>query len=327
MNKTILLSCLSAFLFSVLATGLVRIYSLKKQILDIPNERSSHITPTPRGGGIAIVTTFFLSILCLFFTDRIDANLFYALAGGGFAIAAIGYYDDIFSMKARWRFLIHFFAACWAAYWIEGFSINVLLTLLGIIWCINFYNFMDGIDGLAGSEGIFLSIASGIMFWLAGAMNLAFAMWLLSAAIIGFTLWNWPPAKIFLGDVGSGFLGYIFSVFGLYSINKNYASVSFWWIILSIFLCDSTFTLLYRIYQGKNWYSAHHEHAYQHLVSFGATHKLITSCILLINFFILFPLAYAVLYYPTKAFWFAVATTLFLFLIWFKIKLLPIKNS
>jgi len=325
----IIFSCLVAFLFSTGLTWTTRIFAIRRSILDIPNERSSHLLPTPRGGGIAIVITFIIAMFYLKHRGWIDANLAWAIAGGGLIIAAVGYCDDVRSIKARFRILLHFLAAAWAVYWLGGFPILILgsikfylhawgivLAVIGIVWCINLYNFMDGIDGLAGSEGIFVSVASGIALWCAGANQLPLMMYLLAATIAGFTLWNWPPAKIFLGDVGSGFLGYIFATLGLYTVNTTLLPVSFWIIILAVFLCDSTFTLIYRIIQRKQWYAAHREHAYQQLIAHGASHKKVTLTILLFNCCVLFPIAMTILFWPSQTAWVVGFLLLGLCVIW-----------
>lgn len=329
----IVLSCFLALLLSATLTGLVRLYALHKAILDIPNERSSHQIPTPRGGGIAIALTFILSLLWLNYQHLIATNLMWAIIGGGSAVGIISYCDDIRSIKIRWRILVHFLAAVWALYWIGGCSTlefgagkidlnlgGTFLTIVGIVWCINLYNFMDGIDGLAGSEGMFIGLVSGAALCLAGAFPLALTIWLLTAAIAGFTLWNWPPAKIFLGDVGSSFLGYTFAVIALYTINNNFLPFSFWWIIAGIFICDATFTLLSRMYQRKRWYSAHREHAFQHIMTFGANHKQVTLSIIVLNCCVLLPAACATLYWPAQAFWIMVVSTLCLWITWSWIK-------
>jgi Fuc2NAc and GlcNAc transferase len=330
---------LFAFVLSAAITWIMRVYALRKAIFDIPNERSSHCIPTPRGGGVAIVLTFILSLLWLRESRWIESGITYALIGGGLMIAAIGYCDDVYSSKARTRIFIHFLAAVWALHWLGGYAVLDLgswkihfpmvgytLALIGIIWCINLYNFMDGIDGLAGSEGIFVGLGSGIALVWSGTPDLALVLWLLTASIAGFTIWNWPPAKIFLGDVGSGFLGYVFAVIGLYTINKGLLPISFWWVILAIFLCDATFTLVYRAYQGKPWYSAHREHAYQRLIAYGATHKQVTASILFVNCFLLLPAAYATIYWPTKSLWFIVGSIICLWLVWTWINRLRPKN-
>lgn len=336
LHSQIILGCLLVFLFSTLITWLTCIYAVRKKIIAIPNERSSHQIPTPQGGGIAIVLTFIVAVLWLGLYGLIEPHLVWALAGS-VAIAVIGYCDDMYNVKIRWRIVIHFFMACWAVYWLHGFSIldlgshkvnlnwmGSVLAVFGITWCINLYNFMDGIDGLAGSEALFAAVASGLALWIIGDLNTAFMLWLLAAAVAGFTLWNWPPAKIFLGDVGSCFLGYVLAVFAIHSANKSLLPIAFWFILLAVFICDSTFTLFLRILQRKRWYSAHREHAYQHLVQYGISHKQITTSIFILNILLLLPLAFAVLFWPLKTLWFLLGTIICLFLLWSTIKSLRI---
>lgn len=179
---------------------------------------------------------------------------------------------------------------------------------------------MDGIDGLAGTEAIFISVAVSIPLYIMGTFQLALLLWILCGAIAGFLLWNWPPAKIFMGDVGSGFLGYIFAVISLYTMNNLQLSFVFWSITMGIFLCDATFTVLYRIYQKKRWYDAHSEHAYQQMIALGFSHRVITMSILFLNFFILLPLALTSFYFPAQSIWIALNTMIGLWILWYWIK-------
>src|SRR3990167_3542229 len=324
---------LLALLFSMCLTNIVRHYAIRKTILDIPNERSSHQIPIPRGGGVSIAIISCLSILTLGFLNFLEPRLVLALAGGGILVAAIGYGDDVYSIKVRWRFLAHFVASSWAVYWLGGFPIldlgsiklslhwiGSLFAVAGIIWCINFYNFMDGIDGLAGTEGVFIGIAASVPLYIAGEYHLAFLLWILSAAIAGFLFWNWLPAKIFMGDTGSGFLGFIFAVIALYTVNQSFISAAFWFIIVGVFASDATFTLIHRIYKKKSWYIAHREHAYQHLVSLGIDHSWVTLSILFFNLFILCPIALSAIYWPQYTIWFISITIISLWLLWFGIR-------
>jgi Fuc2NAc and GlcNAc transferase len=321
------------FLFSLLMTWLMRNYAIRKNIMDVPNQRSSHIIPTPRGGGMAIVISFSLGVAGLAISGFIAANLALALLGGGIGVAAIGYIDDVYKVAARWRILAHLAIAIWAVYWLKGLPIvdlgtwkfalhnnGILLALIGIIWSINLYNFMDGIDGLAGSEGLFVSLAAGVALWFSNQPTMAFLLLFLAATIAGFTWLNWPPAKIFLGDAGSGFLGYVFAVLTLYTANTNSLPIVFWLIILAIFICDATFTLLYRILQGKQWYAAHREHAYQHLICWGASHKQVTLGIFLVNVLLILPVALLAQYAPWNACWLMLSLLAGLFVTWITIK-------
>lgn len=290
-------------LLSVYITSFIRKYFLRKAILDIPNERSSHTMPTPRGGGIAVAFTFFLGVLYYFYMGVISFDLMMAILGGGIIIALVGYLDDLYSISARNRALCHAFAAGWALYWLGGFAtldigfwqvhlgwLGTLLALVGIVWVINLYNFMDGIDGLAGSEAVFVSLVMGGLLWAMHIVDIASLCFLLAAATAGFLIWNWPPAKIFLGDVGSGLLGFVFAVLAIASANQHMISITNWIILLGVFIFDATFTLIHRIWRKEQWYSAHREHIYQRLIQKGASHKQVTIWITVFNLGILFPL-------------------------------------
>jgi Fuc2NAc and GlcNAc transferase len=327
------------FIISLLLTMAMRRYALHKKILDIPNHRSSHQLPTPRGGGMAIVLSFTLAVLYLGSIETIPMHLVIALTGGGLAVAAIGYMDDLYHAPTLWRMLGHVCVALWAVFWLQGFPhldlgtwqfalphVGILIAVIGIVWCINLYNFMDGIDGLAGSEGLFVALASGLVLWFSGQTHLALMLLLLAAAIAGFTTLNWPPAKIFLGDAGSGFLGYVFSVSALYTANTRTLSLIFWLIILAVFICDATFTLIYRVWQRKKWYAAHREHAYQHLIAYGASHQQVTLSIGVLNIFLVLPVAFLTLQWPYQGFWLMGGMMLLLFVIWLVIKSLKLKD-
>lgn len=329
----LVLALILTFSLSLSLTWLTRSYAIRKNILDIPNQRSSHHVPTPRGGGLGIVVSFLLALLGMYWAGYVAISLFYALMGGGIAIAAIGYADDVYTLNSRWRILTHAIAAIWAVYWLHGFPVldvgtwqfilgykGSILAVIGIIWCINFYNFMDGIDGLAGAEGLFLALTSSLALVLMHETNVACLLLLLAVSIAGFTVLNWPPAKIFMGDIGSGFLGYIFGVMAISTTRHGAVNMTFWLIIMAVFICDATFTLSLRALQGKRWYAAHKEHAYQYLVSFGATHKTVTLAISGINFLLLLPLALLTLYQPMLGIWSLATVTASLWVTWASIK-------
>jgi Fuc2NAc and GlcNAc transferase len=336
----IILMLVLIYLFSFFMTAWLRRYAIRKNILDIPNQRSSHVIPTPRGGGVAIVVSFACALIFLAYKKTIAVNVLCALLGGGLGIAAIGYADDLYKLPTLWRFLGHIMVAAWAVYWLNGFSNLALgawrfslphagfyVAVFAIVWCTNLYNFMDGIDGLAGSEGLFVALAASAALWVTGESNTAIMLLFLAASIAGFTYFNWPPAKIFMGDAGSGFLGYIFSVLALHTANTGKLPIIFWFIVLGIFICDATFTLLYRMLQGKKWYAAHREHAYQQLISRGASHSQVTLSILTMNVLLVSPLAFFTLFQPGRGFWLMTGLLLILFLIWFSIKIVKHKDA
>jgi Fuc2NAc and GlcNAc transferase len=260
-----------SLLFAVLATGLVRNYALKKNIIDTPVGRSSHTVPTPRGGGVSFVAATILACGVMFLLGNTTREVVEAVALGGGAVALAGWLDDRGGMRRRYRFAVHLLAAAWALWCIPcppviSFGVAELrwgwlghvFFFIALVWLINSYNFMDGIDGLAGWEGVSVPAVGAFLFMGSGS-GPALAT---AAAVSGFLVWNWPRARIFMGDVGSGFLGY---VLGVYWLSSSGLPGAFWgWpILLGVFLVDATLTLLLRMYRGENWRDGHCSHAYQ----------------------------------------------------------------
>jgi Fuc2NAc and GlcNAc transferase len=300
-----------AGLASTLVTGLVRHYLVTRNVLDIPNGRSSHSIPTPRGGGASIVLVFLLAILWLVREGALDSNIGWALTGGGLAIALAGFLDDHFHLSARMRLLIHFTAAGWALWRMGGMGplhlgwavwdwgwIGQVLAVVGLVWMINLYNFMDGIDGLAGLEALCVSGLGSILLASSGLAGLAETSLVLAAASAGFLVWNWPPAKIFMGDAGSGFLGFVFGVLAISSAREQPSLLWPWLILLAVFIVDSMLTLVRRLTGGSPWYQAHCSHAYQHAARQHGSHLKVTLAIAVINVIWLFPLGWAAYAWP-----------------------------
>jgi len=288
--------CLGSFVVSYALSAWIRSFALRKGILDIPNPRSSHVVATPRGGGLAFVIIFLAAVLAFLIVFPSHQSLWIALLGGGGLVSAVGWLDDRKGLSSWLRLFFYGLAIAWAIYWIGGLprietGIGVVrLGLLGygVGWFVTFtfvnlYNFMDGIDGLAAGEGLVVSIAAGGILAVAGDWELAVACWVLAAALAGFLRWNWPPAKIFMGDVGSNLLGFVFCILAIASENRGSMPVLVWVVLLSVFWVDGVATLTKRLLHGKPPYEAHREHAYQRAVQAGYSHQQVTSAILLIN--------------------------------------------
>jgi Fuc2NAc and GlcNAc transferase len=175
-----------------------------------------------------------------------------------------------------------------------------------LVWLTNLFNFMDGIDGLAGMEAVCVSVFGGILLFHGGLASYSQLFWLLAAASLGFLLWNWPPAKIFMGDVGSGFLGFTLGTLALFSSSSNSGLIWPWLILLAAFIVDATVTLLRRMFSRARWYEAHRSHAYQHAAQAWASHTKVTLAVAVINIGWLFPLAWAASRFPQAAPAFAV---------------------
>lgn len=298
-------------IFSFLLTELIQRYLLKNNLIDTPNERSSHTTPTPRGGGLSIVITFLTAVT---FIDFFTSDITIAIIGSGTVIAIIGFWDDHNHIAAKWRLLAHFAASFWILYWLGGipkiqiftYSIDagifgLILVAFLLVWLLNLFNFMDGIDGIAASEAIFISCGGAFFSWLNGLNGLLFISLALASSTIGFLILNWPPAKIFLGDVGSGFLGLMLGIIAYANIIED-GVVWVWLILFAVFLVDSGITLIRRIINGDKWYNAHCSHAYQHAARRWG-HKRVTLSVIIINLFWLFPLAVISHFQPNFGLW------------------------
>lgn len=295
---------LAVFACSWLMTLVLRRYALAKSLMDIPNERSSHKLPTPRGGGVSIVLGFVLSMPVLASLDGAGYHALYHILGAGLLVAIIGFADDHGHIAARWRLLGHFMAAAWVLFGLHGlgqiqvFGAPVDLGWLGnvlaafyLVWMLNLYNFMDGIDGIASAQAIFVSVAGSAIAWLTGNFSLVAMPLILAAAVAGFFVWNFPPARIFMGDAGSGFLGLILGVLSLEAGRQAPELLWSWLILLSVFIVDATVTLFRRLSRREKIYQAHCSHAYQYAARHYSSHKTVTLAVLAINLLWLLPLA------------------------------------
>jgi len=306
-----------AFVVAVVATGLMRRYALQRRLLDIPNRRSSHSSPTPRGGGVAIVTAFLVGVLAIAFDHQLNVGVATALVAGGGAIAAVGFLDDRRALRASVRFLVQLGAALVVVSLLGGISDRTLaqwglqghgvwlgatFAVLALVWVTNLFNFMDGIDGIAASESAFIAGAGAWIYWYHGGdAGLTIAMLCLAAASLGFLKWNWPPARIFMGDVGSGFIGFSVAGLGLATSSRGIVPIEIWVILGGVFLVDATVTLIRRVARGDRWFEAHRIHAYQHLARRWKSHSPVTILVILINFTWLLPWALVAADFPDRA--------------------------
>ena len=292
---------------ALLLTWVLRRYALSRSLIDIPNARSSHSVPTPRGGGVAIVVSFLGALPLMVGGGGLSWAAAVAMLGAGAFVALLGFLDDHGHIAARYRLLGHFSASAWALFWISGLPtvnfggvaldlgwIGHLLALLYLVWMLNLYNFMDGIDGIASIEALTACLGASLIYWLTGHGDMIWPPLLLAGAVVGFLYWNFPPARIFMGDAGSGFLGIIL---GILSLQAAWISPSFLWvwlILLGVFIVDATFTLGRRLVRGDKVYEAHRSHAYQFASRRFGKHLPVTFAVCLINMLWLLPVALGV---------------------------------
>jgi len=301
----ILMACLSYIL-----VGLFRSYALKKKILDHPNQRSSHLVPTPRGGGIVFPILWSIFLLIFYFVGFIELFYLSLFIFPAFLIGLVSFLDDSYSLPARYRFLAQLVAAIYSLIIVGGFpAINLgvitiywgwfgyIFMMLALVWSTNLYNFMDGIDGIAAIEALFVFGIGGYFIWSSGGNELAVIVWSMACIVFGFLLWNRPPAKIFMGDVGSTLLGFLVVLFAVVG-EKKYNVPGFLWVILyGMFWFDATITLIRRLIHGDKWYLAHRLHAYQRLQLQGWSHSKILLGAIIINIILSF-FAFLAFYFP-----------------------------
>lgn len=301
------------FVAAWIGTALVRRYGTKK-LLDVPNERSSHDRPVPRGGGAAIVLAFLAGAAALAWQGSMPGTLPAALIVGGGLVAAVGFWDDHVDLPARLRFALHVAAAVWsvallgpvqqvplgATTWTAPAWLAWPVSIVATVWLLNLYNFMDGIDGIAAGEAVCVSLAVLLIAHLVGVELPGLA--LLAAAAAGFLVLNWPPARIFMGDAGSGFLGYAFAAYLLFAANEDARLLWVWIIVLGLFWVDATVTLVRRLVAGQRWYAAHRSHAYQHAAQRFGGHLPVTLAVVAIDLLVLAPLAAAAAIRPDLAY-------------------------
>lgn len=295
------------FVVACLFTWLLRRYALARSLLDIPSARSSHRLPTPRGGGVAFVIAWLCALPVAAALGWLSWSLTCGLVGAGVWIAAIGFVDDHgLLIKARWRLLMHFLGALWLLLWIPVPELLILgnrfdlgmvgyvLAAVALVWMLNLYNFMDGIDGLASMEAVTVCVGGALLYVLIGLPGQGVALVLLAAAVAGFLIWNFPPARIFMGDAGSGFLGLMLGGLLLDAAMVTPQLLWAWLILLGVFVVDATLTLLQRILQRKRLDEAHRSHAYQHAAQRFGSHLPVTLGVLALNLLWLLPWACAV---------------------------------
>jgi len=284
-----------AFVTGVLSwagTAAVRRGLLARQILDQPNARSSHHTPVPRGGGVAIVLTVTIMMVLLAISDGTMTKEFAVILGATLVVAGISFWDDLRGLPAWVRFLSHIGAVAAGIFilpdsgifqgWLPGYLDRMVAAVLWV-WFVNLYNFMDGIDGLAALETIAIGLGLAVVSGLAHT-GIDGGPIIIASAAFGFLIWNFPPAKIFLGDVGSVALGYMLGyLLLLLASHGGWAAA----IILPMYyLVDATITLLQRLFRGEKIWQAHREHAYQKAVIQGSSHGAVIGQITLCNIFL-----------------------------------------
>ena len=289
------------FVASVIGLNLYIKVALRNKIISSPNFRTLHASDAITGGGAIFSLVFFFAIFYFWITGFLIEKIFFVLGIGGFFATLLGFLDDLFDISAIKKLFFHTILSAWSIYWLElgifsntdwiPHSVSIGLSLLFLVWVINAYNFIDGIDGLAISAATFIS--GGlilIMIITNNSSELTIIYFSLLGCALAFTIFNWPPARIFMGDSGSIFLGYIIGTLFLLTIERGDVTIWTWLVLFGYFFADTTITQLMRLLLVKKWYKAHRSHAYQNLARITGSHFKVTSVIIIYHFVWLLPL-------------------------------------
>lgn len=306
------------FIISLVAsywlTHQYRKYALAKGIIDQPNQRSSHTLPTPRGGGISIVITCSLLIITGVLTGQLDARTGAAFLLSGSMVAIVGLMDDHKHLSGVIRLSVHLLASlcgllllpelpnlAFLGTEIHTNGAGLLIAAITLAWLINLYNFMDGIDGIAATEAIATLVGAALILSLH-----TYHQWHLlvvfTAPLIGFLIWNWSPAKIFMGDGSSGYLGITLGLTASYLASTTPANLWCWAILLGVFIVDSSWTLSARVLTGQQWHQPHRSHCYQILARKFESHAIISTGTGVITLFWLTPIAATASFHPEQGY-------------------------
>lgn len=287
-------------LLSYILVFLIRLWMAKTKLLDHPNNRSMHSAPIPRGGGLAIVFVVLgAGLLSAAQTDMKHSLVYIAC---GIVIAWLGWQDDVKSLSPIFRFAVQGIVAVVSIISMGYFKsvtiplfgelqlgiVGVVITFLWIIGLTNAYNFMDGIDGMAGGVAVSAGLGWMMLSSASGHWGDSFAFWValaISASGLGFLGHNWSPAKIFMGDVASTFLGYSFAVLSLLSADKGGDALMLGTLLMWTFIMDSGLTFINRLLKGEKVFSAHRSHLFQRLVLGGYKHATVSYLYIALTMF------------------------------------------
>ena len=289
------------FIISLSGVVVYKKIAMHYGILANTNFRTLHVFPIPEGGGIVFSAIFVIGLLSLWWLGQLSVNLILVFGVGGGLASLFGFFDDVKDIRASNKMVVQFLLSGWALFWFDGWPllyfewlpqlVVIPLTAIFLVWMINAYNFMDGIDGMAVSGTVFVSgTITLVMLMTNGSSELIIVTIMLFTCTSAFLIFNWPSASIFMGDSGSVFLGYIFGSLILVTVNSGYISIWTWLIVFGYYFADTTVTQLMRIILVKKWYLPHRSHAYQNLARITGSHLKVTGGVVLYNVVWILPL-------------------------------------
>lgn len=302
---TSLLICMGAGTLSMLVIAFLILNAQRLGLVQSPVARSSHVIATPTGGGAGIVSGSVVAIVALGYGNA----TILAVVALSLVIAALGLLDDRWPLPAKIRFPVQLIVVCLAVsatgavtaitglddttalYFVCG-----LIIVIGGVWWLNLFNFMDGIDGLAGQQAVAMLGSAMLLSGSTQPGAIGDPLWwtlaIIATATVAFLSYNWPPAKIFMGDIGSTFLGFMIFAIAAMTIHAGWMTLPQWAILAVLFAADATVTLLTRLLRGERVTQAHRSHAYQRLSRRWGSAKKVTVAALATNLLLLLPAAF-----------------------------------
>ena len=320
-NVSVVILIAAAGIVAWLGSLAVLVHASRLGFVQSPNHRSSHVQPTPHSGGLGILLGGSLAGFWVAWGQR---QQWWVILGLAFVLGMVGLLDDKRHLQARVRFGVQLIVCAlllWSVGWVVslfptlsslpeawgspvGCLLSVILVFAGV-WWINLFNFMDGIDGIAGSQAVFMLVTGAALGAWFHPLEIGSVGWVwmlaIAAAAVGFLVLNWPPATIFMGDVGSTYLAFMILALALISVSDGWLTFPVWLVLGAIFFSDATMTLLRRMLAGERWFEAHRSHAYQRLSRRWGAHRPVTLLTITVNVLWLAPMAWACLAWPKWA--------------------------
>ncbi len=299
------LTVLLTFVCSALFCGVYLRLARRWQILDVPNERSSHEHPTPRGGGLPLMLAFFLGVAWVFGLSVFWSSQYSAVLVGALFLTLLGAADDSWTLSVRLRFFAYGFCCVVASAVLLRTAVPapsllvIFCTAFAMLWLLNLYNFMDGVDGLAATQCFFACCGAALLAWgNGGKTSYSIFCLLLAFSHLGFLVWNWPAARLFMGDAGSISTGFVLATLAILGAIQGYLALACWLVLLAVFITAASWTLLGRMLTGQKFTQAHRSHAYQRLSRHWGSHQSVVILLIAINGLWLFPLAWLIVLFP-----------------------------
>jgi len=278
----------------------------KSGMISQPGERQSHEVATPTGGGLGLVFSVVVTSIALHFMLPLPGFWWQSMLPGVLLLAFIGWRDDKQPVSSIVRLLVQLAVSVWLLSFV-GFQFSLsdaglfVCALLAMVWMMNLYNFMDGSNGMAGFQGVFAGMILAVLFYTGGQYAMGLLSLAVAAACAGFLPLNFPQARVFMGDVASVPLGFVFASLAVFGIHTGVMDITVAILIMSVFIVDSTLTLLARVFRGERWYTAHAQHIYQRLIVQGWSHRQVLVIYQFINMVLVLPAIVLATIYPQYA--------------------------